>query len=250
MSVSEPAADTEVPWEAPGEYQNQDVASERPSEAAFQAALIPEVDDSQFETTKASVLEKLAAIQIKYGTLSAYLQKRYADLVDLQAFLCALVDMAQVEMPLWTVQAKLHASALCDDCADPPIFLPLAAFSFAKNCSVKPDADHQLVLDLAERFMLEGFLSATEPVIVLQTAELIQVADQLALKSPWASQGALQPFSLGFLKGKARVHTLMALMSIFVDNNIDPKQVSWQIPAFLQFKNGIHGFRARHACPS
>ena len=83
MSVSEPAADADVAVEtAPGDSQApwdrevQDSASERPSEAAFQAALIPSIDDNQFETTKASVLEKLAALQMKYGTLSAYLQKR------------------------------------------------------------------------------------------------------------------------------------------------------------------------------
>ena len=170
MSVSESPADADVAVEAaPWDRQVPDSASERPSEAAFQAALIPSIDDNQFETTKASVLEKLAALQIKYGTLSAYLQKRFADPVDLQAFLIALVDMAQAEKPLWTLQAKLRASSSPDDC-----------ISFDKNCSVKPDADHQLVLDLAERFMLEGFLSSTEPVIVLQTAELIQVADHAA----------------------------------------------------------------------
>ena len=141
--------------------------------------------------------------------------------------------MAQAEKPLWTLQAKLRASSSLGDCTESPIRLPLAAFSFAKTCSVKPDAGHQLVLDLAERFMLEGFLSSTEPVIVTQTAELIQVSDQLALKSPSPDYRALQPFSLGFLKGKARVHTLMGLMSIFVDNNIDPKQVSWQISFFF-----------------
>lgn len=237
MSVSEPAADADQAAVEAALWDRQDAASERPSEAAFQAALIPSVDDTQFETTKASVLEKLAALQSKHGTLSAYLQKRYADPVDLQAFLVVLVDMAQAEKPLWTVQAKLRASSSLDDCTESPILLPLAAFSFAKTCSVKPDADHQLVLDLAERFMLEGFLSSTEPVIVTQTAELIQVSDQLALKSPWADDGALQPFSLGFLKGKARVHTLMGLMSIFVDNNIDPKQVSWQISFFCESRN-------------
>jgi len=236
--ASEDGRDVEVPsnaWQIPvagasAPATPMDAMSEKPTEssdAAFQEALLPKVDDSQFEEIKNNILDKMNSLQQKYGTITSYLQKRYADKVDLQAFAVKLHDMAQIEMALWTLKGKLSASTP-DEVPESPVFLPLAAFSFDKNCSMKPDADHQLVLDLAERFLMEGFLSSNEPLLVLQTAELLQVSDQLGVQAPWIGQGSLRPFSLGFLKGKARLHTLMALMSIFVDNNIDPKQAAWQ----------------------
>ena len=97
--------------------------------------------------------------------------------------------------------------------------------------------------------MLEGFLSSTEPVIVTQTAELIQVSDQLALKSPWADDGALQPFSLGFLKGKSSgTHTYG------IDVDLCGQQHRSQAGVLADFiffaSQEMHGFRRRHACLS
>ena len=65
----------------------------------------------------------------------------------------------------------------------------------------------------------DGCISASEPLMCTCHAELHQEARTLKVLHPWKS-GDLMPFSVGFLKGKAQMHTLLTIMAICFDNEV------------------------------
>lgn len=101
--------------------------------------------------------------------------------------------------------------------------LPLAAIAFVPMCSVKPDADHGLTFSMAKLILKHGFVSATEPLLCTQHAELL--TGVTGLMPPWSSLGPLKPFSVGYVKGKARARTLLTILAICVDNGIKVQDV-------------------------
>ena len=198
---------------------------ESKSDVTWQEALLPEpgnADEKRQQELSQSILESFGDTQEKFGSVSTYLRQRYADKVEAHAFLSALHDLSKAGASEWSLEAKLHAQA--PDTVQPMIKLPLGSFSFQAESSLKPDPDHQLASELATRFLREGFITVSEPLQVMQTSECLKLATETGLVAPWANMGALVPFSIGYLKGKARVHTLLALLSIMMDNKVDIAQ--------------------------
>lgn len=59
-------------------------------------------------------------------------------------------------------------------------------------------------------------MSSGEPVLVM-TPDSLRGA---GYKSPWAALGDLEPLSVGFCKGQARINTLQVILSICMDHGI------------------------------
>ena len=54
--------------------------------------------------------------------------------------------------------------------------------------------------------------------MAIATPEELQ---QDAMPAPWAGHGDLQPLSLGYVEGQARVNTLLAILSLAMDNGVN-----------------------------
>lgn len=186
-------------------------------EAAWHEAILPAENGREDLVEK--VLVSLDAVQQKFGSVSGYLRQRYADATEKNAFLNEIYSLSRGGEDKWMLQAS-PPSHRADDPSAVQCFIPVAALAFEKACSMKPDADHALSRELAERILKEGFLSNAEPLLVSVNAECMRLSDVAKLTPPWQHLGMMKPFSLGFVKGKARAHTLLAVLSICFDNRL------------------------------
>ena len=71
--------------------------------------------------------------------------------------------------------------------------------------------------------MQDGFVTSGDPLLVVRSHELeLRVRN---MDAPWASGPGqldiLLPFGMGYMKGKARMFTLLTILSLVVDDQVD-----------------------------
>ena len=102
-----------------------------------------------------------------------------------------------------------------------PLCFHLIAFGFSKECTTKPAPFHETAIELMEEIVKDGFVTASDPLIVHQPVELLQPRydDDLRLLSEeirWTPSAPTEPvlntMSLGYVKGMARVCTVLSLI--------------------------------------
>eukprot|EP00435_Cladocopium_sp_Y103_P071632 s59_g38.t1 len=191
-------------------------------------AVVPDVQDEGLDKLVESIMEALVRILNKYGSCGAFLQARFGEKDAAHEFATFLHDLCAPDHPNHCLKHPLPTCTLDEQALakSQRIRLPLAVFSFHQMSSLKPDADHAFVVKLANLILKHGFISATEPLLITSPAELYQMAQSLGVPKPWDEPGTLLPFSLGFVKGKARMHTLLTLLAVCHDNNVPLKTVT------------------------
>lgn len=126
----------------------------------------------------------------------------------------------------------------------PPSAFHICAFAFDDRCSMKPAPGWEQSLTLAELFLKEGFITSGDPILAQH-----KVADpqSMAFKAPWEKPvGAecLMPFSVPFIKGRARVTSLMALLYVLFDGGVNDIQgkhkVLWESVCVLWTQHLVH----------
>ncbi|CAK9007782.1 unnamed protein product [Durusdinium trenchii] len=205
-------------------YEPADTDAQSAADTAWADAVVPDVGDEGLEKLTESIMAAMAKLLVKYGSCAAFLKARFANPDDATSFLAYLHDLCAEGLYDHCLLHPLPATSLEEQSLtkSQPIALPLGAFSYDPTSSLKPDADHALVLKLSQLILKHGFITSTEPLLVTCPAELYQMAQQLGLKKPWQEVGGeLLPHSVGFVKGKARMHTLLMLLAICLDNKIN-----------------------------
>lgn len=206
---------------------NTDASSHTTIDYAFQSGIfLDDTSSSAQQEFKDQILKSLAGLLQKYGSVSKFLSSRFGSQSEAQLFVQHLHEVCRAGHPVHHVQHEklpaLQAEGSGSLTKSEVLQLPLAAFSFGPHCSVKSEPDHSSFLDLAESILTEGFISKTEPVVCMQSGEVIQDAAEVGTTAPWT--GSLIPFSVGFTKGRSRVHALLAILSLTMDNKIDLQQ--------------------------
>ena len=106
----------------------------------------------------------------------------------------------------------------------PATVVHVAALGFDSDCSLKPPPGKELVRQLSEHMLQDGFLTSGEPLLVVQSHQ----ADAITLNAPWPSHGGSGPglvaASLGYLKGMARSTTALLLVHRAWQLNLDMHQ--------------------------
>ena len=119
-----------------------------------------------------------------------------------------------------------------------PTRVHVAALAFSSLASFKPPPTAYASTLLAEHVLLDGFLTAQEP---LQVKSL----DIAALPAPWQQQASgmpLPPFSLEYVKGMLRGVTALALLhTLWESGNVDERLKN--LPAFTASLQCIFGPR-------
>ena len=100
-----------------------------------------------------------------------------------------------------------------------PLVVHVACLTFYPEGSLKGNPEVATVLRLMEEILADGFVSASEPLLVVQDARIDGDSEDVA--SPWGNTaGAMRPFTLGYAKGQARATTLLAILSVCRDKSV------------------------------
>jgi len=103
---------------------------------------------------------------------------------------------------------------------NPPLAVHVGAFAFQDGCSVKPPPGKDLFLSLAEHILKHGFVTSGDALFVGGVVSPLNDA----LSAPWPHQmdesTVLSPFSLGFVKGRARMTALLAVLHVMFKDNL------------------------------
>ena len=103
-----------------------------------------------------------------------------------------------------------------------PLCIHIAALGFHQTCSLKPSPGQEVFNELLEQFVVDGFVTAGDPLLVNHCVEL--VAESEAMDQMWsapAGQPLLGVCSLGYTKGMARATSVLALLHYCFKHTID-----------------------------
>ena len=183
-----------------------------------------------------NILSDASAAWAKAGGPVQYLVVRYSSQKEKNEFADGLRAKFPA-VPTLNYQDKLPLpNTLVAGGCDPraPLCLHPVHFAFGPTASMKALPEMNVALRLAEEMLLDGFLSQTEPVQIA----VVVVPDGEMAESPLPIQ------SIGYVKGQARVCTLLGLLSIMMDANVD---VANTLPNLYRTACAIHCHHAVYA---
>ena len=92
-----------------------------------------------------------------------------------------------------------------------PVTVHIASLGFSADCSLKPAPGADISVQLAAQILQDGFVTVGEPLLVVQSQDPANYKNNVQL---WGNDKTLSlgTFSLGYLKGMARVSSALALL--------------------------------------
>ena len=192
------------------------MASEAPESSAATAAAAVPPDDAWTHSVMAvdddgaqsQVMASCETCLAQCGGPSQYLQ-RYLRTAD-EGF--EFMEWLREQFPeqddtLYHQEAKLPCFKDSSDLAcAAPTCVHVSSLGFTSNCSLKPGPGAGLATSLLQEFLKDGFVTAGDPLLVLQHEACV---------APYGLEkdsSKLQPFNLAYLKGFARSATLLMLL--------------------------------------
>lgn len=207
----------EVPNAEMKQEEEQIEAKKEMASIEWTEGLIPEATD--LDQWKDHVIEVLKQLLVKFGCARNYLEQRYKDQSEALAFYDYVQNLSESEHPM---QNLFDSKSWSEKQSNEMLKLPPWCFSFAAGCSMKPDADQSHTLELARMILTHGFESQMDPLMVTLRPAVLQTCP-----CPVQPSDRVQPFTVGFCKGKARMHSLLTILSICHDNKLNLAEVAW-----------------------
>ncbi|CAK9055719.1 unnamed protein product [Durusdinium trenchii] len=157
----------------------------------------------------------------EFGGPENYLRIRFASQDQLNEWLNYLVHHVPLDASDFNFSADLPVTNLSNMSQAQSFRVHPAMFSYAAESSIKGPAENDTVLLMLEEILTDGFMTANEPLLLIQSETLAKGHPEL-ISAPWrTSSGTALPFTLGYFKGKTRVAVLMSLLSIARDLKLD-----------------------------
>ena len=196
------------------------------------------------ETTVNKLLDMVTAgLSVTGGSLT-YLNNRYATPAQQQEFAEKLFLAVPCDGTVAYCWSKLPEVQSDAQSLTPANIVHPACFAFTgEELSVKPAPDLSTSLRLADEILRDGFVTSGEPILVTQPASLRNGS----IRCPWKHVGDMIPQCLGYLKGQARMTTVLAIVSMCMDKEIDLKE---SCPKLVQTLQRVHVQSIVHATPS
>ena len=196
------------------------------------------------ETTVNKLLDMVTAgLSITAGSLT-YLNNRYATPAQQQEFAEKLFLAVPCDGTVTYSWSKLPEVQSDAQSLTPANIVHPACFAFTgEELSVKPAPDLSTSLRLADEILRDGFVTSGEPILVTQPASLRNGS----IRCPWTHVGDMIPQCLGYLKGQARMTTVLAIVSMCMDKEIDLME---SCPKLVQTLQRVHVQSIVHATPS
>ena len=145
----------------------------------------------------------------------SYLEDKMKTAADKARFATWLLETWPERPDICYHHDQVVPSVLEDELAQsPPLAIHVSSFSWTDGCGVKPAPGRDLALGLMAMYLKDGFITSGDVILMAQPLAVEKAA---GLPSLWGSEeSALKPFSLGYLKGRARLTSLFALLlSVF-----------------------------------
>lgn len=159
-----------------------------------------------------------------HGGPYQFLHHQMPDIEKRNGFVHWLFDMFKLQDDV-----PYHKSSIIPACdpevigQQPPRCFHIAAFGFDSECTSKSAPFEDVCTDIMEEILKDGFVTSGDPLIVQQPVEYMN--GELKLDVLWKpdEQGVsvLHTQSLGYIKGMARVSTILALLYTCWDKNYD-----------------------------
>lgn len=191
-----------------------------PSGSRFPFGTVEPVKDATLEQFRDAVITALNSACKQWGGPCQYLRAMHDTDEKRTAFAQKLFeDFPPKENIAYTMQTPLPDIAEEDIGKAMPMVLHLASFSFHQDASTKVPPGLAVASQLAQEIMMDGFITSGEVIRVTEPEGL-----DGSVPGPWAAQGGginpLRAFSVGYTKGQARVTTLLAMLSLCMEDNI------------------------------
>ena len=177
---------------------------------------VDDVIDLECETTTFAKIwnDKMFELLSKYASPAVYLQEAMPSLKEMQKFAQWLwKTFPERDDTLYQHTSPIPAVTEEQMAQSPPVPLHLAALGFQEGVSLKPAPGREHTLELIAMFLKDGFITASDVLLISQPAVLATANSELQV--PWgkdSSDAVLGAFSVGYIKGRARVTSLFALL--------------------------------------
>ncbi|CAL1146424.1 unnamed protein product [Cladocopium goreaui] len=196
--------------------ESQPTSSISPSSKAVETI---EIDDECVDDASQFAKEWLAKMRTILQNYPAgpgsYLEDKMKTAADKARFATWLLETWPERPDICYHHDQVVPSVLEDELAQsPPLAIHVSSFSWTDGCGVKPAPGRDLALGLMAMYLKDGFITSGDVILMAQPLAVEKAA---GLPSLWGSEeSALKPFSLGYLKGRARLTSLFALLlSVF-----------------------------------
>ena len=169
----------------------------------------------------ANTRSKVDALVRPFGGPGRYLQAHLQDLSELKLLAQWLWDtFPEHDDVFYHHGAEIPPVAESDIGTTTPTPLQMTALGFDADSSHKPSPGMALFSVLMEQILRDGFITSSEPLLVLQS----RPAENIPLLPTYGNSGdavKLPTFSVSYLKGYARVCSLMAILHALWKNGVD-----------------------------
>ena len=162
------------------------------------------------EQSRFMLLSSCESIFQTFSGPAQYLQanlKEPCDVVDFRNWLRN--TFPEAEDTLYSADEKLPKvpAASQDYACQQPLCIHVSALGFTGDCTLKPPPGGEFCKCLLEEILMDGFQSASDPLLVLQ-----HEPDCAPLDLPCGDHGQLRAFSLAYVKGYTRAVTLLTAL--------------------------------------
>ena len=171
--------------------------------------------DVDTDSVQGRVLSAMKELCSKHGGPRQYLSLVLRSAVDHCNFYQGLLDMLPPahDCSYHDISPIVQVAELS---GAPLVFHP-TQFSWSAESTIKGAPEAKVVLALTETMLSDGFITAGDPLLVASAPIISSLTPP---DPPFASAQALPAFSVGCVKGNARVTTLMCVLSFFVFDKV------------------------------
>jgi hypothetical protein len=165
--------------------------------------------DSSLDIFKRQVQAGLKRLAEQYHSPGKYLEAVLRDPLDVNKFAEHLWSYyPEQDDTSYHHKKRMEPTSEKDWSHTLPTCLHLVSFGFEKGCSLKPFPGTEIWMLLTDQYLADGFCSNSEPLLVVQS---VQVSHP-SWKVFWNDTDPMPSFSLGYVKGMARMSSLFALL--------------------------------------
>ena len=162
----------------------------------------------------------MADVCCQFGGVQQYLQATYPTKEARQKFADRLVEMFPLADDVeyhWRMNIPKYSESNQDSYT-----LHLSLFSFADLASPKPCPEPNVSMQLVDQYLVDGFVSSLDVVKISMHLSLQRDKLKIPFEEVPLAMGAQ---TVGYVKGQARVLTLLALVSMTLEDGVDLAQV-------------------------
>ena len=210
------------------------------SETHSNAWALPDSSDASIDRGVCKQIhDSMNCIGDKYGGPHNYLREHFdlepvgeaqmsASISNRDAFAMWLAhEFPEADQCVYHNQTHLPALKSENDMAvQIPLCFNVWKLGYDKACSLKPPPGKKVFLELVERYLMEGFKTANEPLLITQPSEIAHLGllkDLQADSTSTYEAGVLATHSLGYIKGFARTQSLFAVLHFCWKKDIELK---------------------------